>query len=83
MTMGSDLTVTPREAALSLSKDLQHEPWFLTVGLGQEANGSTVLFLYTKSVKAARMRQFGEWKGYKVHIKSLTPRLGKCTVYSK
>ena len=72
--MGSDLPVTPEEAALSLSKALQYEPWFLTVGLGQETGGATVLFVYAKSVKAARMRQLSEWKGYKVYIKSLTAR---------
>ena len=72
--MGSDLPVTPEEAAISLAKVLQHEPWFLTVGLGQETGGEAVLFVYAKSVKAARMTELREWKGYKVFIKSLTAR---------
>ena len=72
--MGSDPPVTPEEAALALSKDLQHQPWFLTVGIGQETNGATALFVYTKSVKAARVRQFREWRGYKVYVKPLTAR---------
>ena len=74
MAMGSDSTVTPEEAARSLSAVLQHEPWFLTVGAGQDATGAPALFLYTKSVRAARVRQLKEWKGYDIYLKSLTAR---------
>ena len=72
--MGSDLPVTPEEAAISLSKVLQYEPWFLTVGLGQDTGGAAALFVYAKSVKAARMTELKEWQGYKVFFKSLTAR---------
>lgn len=74
MAMGSDSTVTPEEAARSLSEVLQHEPWFQTVGLGQDATGAPALFLYTKSVRAARLRQLKEWKGYPIYSKALTAR---------
>ena len=72
--MGSDHKVAPEEAALSLSKELQYEPWFLTVGVGQELSGATALFVYAKSVKAARLRQLVTWNGYKVYIRPLTAR---------
>ena len=41
--------VTPEEAALSLSKDLQREPWFSTVGVGEEPGGAPALFVYVKT----------------------------------
>ena len=72
--MGSDLPVTPEEAVFSLTQALRYEPWFLTVGLGQEPGGTPALFVYVKSIKAAKMKQLRQWKGYKVHIKSFKPR---------
>ena len=69
--------VTPEEAAQSLAKELRHEPWLLTVGSGREFGGATVLFVYAKSLKAAKTRRLRRWKGYKVQVKPLNARPGK------
>ena len=77
VTMGSERSVTPEEAARSLAKELRHEPWLLTVGSGREFSGGTVLFVYAKSLRAARRKRLSQWKGYKVQVKPLNPRPAK------
>src|SRR5438128_5868212 len=72
--MGSDAKLTPEEAALSLSKDLGHEPSISMVGVGREADGSPVLIVYAKSGNAARLKHLKEWKGYRIQIKHLAAR---------
>jgi O-acetyl-ADP-ribose deacetylase (regulator of RNase III) len=72
--MESERKVAPEEAALSLSKDLQREPWFSTVGLGEEPSGTPALFVYVKTATAARSQRPKEWRGYKVFFKHVVPR---------
>jgi hypothetical protein len=72
--MESNGKVTPEEAALSLSKDLQRQPWLSTVGVGEEPGGAPALFVYVKAAGAARLQSLKEWKGYKVFFKHLAPR---------
>ena len=72
--MASELPVTPEEAARSLARELRHESWLLTVGSGREVGGGTVLFVYVKSLRAARRKLLSQWKGYKVHVKPLNAR---------
>ena len=42
--MGFDSEVTPHEAALLLSRHLRREPWFLSVGIGSEAQRDASTF---------------------------------------
>jgi len=80
--MGPDENVTPDEAAISLSDELRHEPWFSTVGVGNEADGMPVLYLYTKSQSSAKGKQLKEWKGYRVQVKNLAARPARSPVKS-
>ena len=75
--MASELPVTPEAAAQSLARELRHEPWLLTVGSGREFGGGAVLFVYAKSLKAARTKRLRKWKGYRVQVKPLNARPAK------
>lgn len=69
--------MSPTDAARLLSNDLRGEPWFTSVGVGEE-NDAPVLYLYVSrtNIPPLPFLQSG-WNGYRVILKRLSPRLAE------
>lgn len=64
--------MTPDGAARLLDAELRPYPWYLSVGVGNTADGQPLLFVYTK---AGRHRELAKlvsgWMGYKVIVRAV------------
>jgi hypothetical protein len=64
--------MTPDGAAHLLDTELRPYPWYLSVGVGNTADGQPLLFVYTKTGRHRELAKLGSgWMGYKVIVRTV------------
>jgi hypothetical protein len=62
--------MTPEVAARLLDAEFRSYPWYLSVGVGNTADGQPVLFVYTKASRRRELAKLASgWMGYKVIVR--------------
>jgi hypothetical protein len=62
----------PDEAARLLDAEFRPYPWYLSVGVGNTADGQPLLFVYTKSGRHRELAKLSSgWMGYKVIVRAI------------
>lgn len=64
--------MSPERAASLLDAKLRPFPWYLSAGVGNTADGRSVIFVYTKSARHRELAQLDRgWHGFKVIVKAV------------
>jgi|GEM_PF-2403233 hypothetical protein len=64
--------MSPERAASLLDAELRPYPWYLSVGVGNAADGRPALFVYTKSARHRELARLDRgWHGFKVIVKAV------------
>lgn len=62
--------MTVQEAVVALAAQVREAPWFVSVGVGTSAEGSTIFLYVARPVRRAELKPYAQgWEGFPVTIR--------------